>query len=172
MQNSFSVESIEIFKKQLDNLKKVLSKKPSPKQIKTNKYANNSKYLEIGYVEAELDRKFASWDWEIIQFQQIANGIVVSGKLTVITYQGLKIVRSGMAGVEIQTKSGSTELNPSTVSSKAMDRDPGRADAYALKNAAAKLGSAFGRNLNREWNYEHIPDENIINLIYQPLKKD
>jgi len=166
---SLSVERINELKKVQDNLKKALSKKPNPKAIKTNAFANDSKYLEIGYLQAELDRKFFSWDWEVKDFKQIANGIVVSGTLTVFTYTGHKIIRSGMAGVEIQTKKGAMALDPSTISSKALDRDPGRAEAYAFKNAAAKLGDAFGRNLNRSWNFEHIEDSDLINAIY---KKD
>jgi hypothetical protein len=47
-----------------------------------------------------------------------------------------------------------------------MDRDPGRADAYALKNAAAKLGNAFGRELNRKFKFEHVPNDTLLNDIY------
>jgi hypothetical protein len=160
------VESIKEFKKVMDNLYKEMSKTPKESAVKVNKYANNSKYLEIGYIEMALDRMFISWDWTVQAVQSIANGIVVTGTLTVTTVTGQKITRSGVAGVEIQTKAGSTELNPSTISSKALDRDPGRAEAYALKNAAAKLGNAFGRSLNREFKFEHIADVSIADRIF------
>lgn len=158
-------DELDKFKKVIDNQLKELSKKPDNKNVKKNKFANNSDYLEIGYIEAQLDRMFASWDWEVHGVQNIANGIVVNGTLTVTSYSGMKIKRSGVAGVEIQTKSGSTELNPATISSKAMDRDPGRAEAYALKNAAAKLGNAFGRHLNRGFQFEHIPNNELISKL-------
>jgi hypothetical protein len=159
------IDTVEQFKKVIDNQLKMLSKKPNEKAVKTNKFANNSKYLEIGYIEAQLDRLFATWDWEVLTVQQIANGIVVSGKLTVTTYAGMNIVRSGVAGVEIQTKAGAQTLDPSSVASKAMDRDPGRAEAYALKSAAAKLGNAFGRNLNRSFNHEHVPESELLTKL-------
>ena len=47
-----------------------------------------------------------------------------------------------------------------------MDRDPGRAEAYCLKNAASKLGNAFGRGLNRDFNFEHQADNEIVNKIF------
>lgn len=164
--NSVGIADITEIKHTMDNVYKVLSTKPDPKNIKTNKYANNAKYLEIGYIEAQLDRLFLSWDWEVNSVQNVANGIVVIGKLTVLTLTGNKITRSGVAGVEIQTKVGATTLTPDAIASKAMDRDPGRAEAYALKNAASKLGNAFGRGLNRDFNYEHIPDEKITDRIF------
>ena len=159
-------------KKQMDQIYSILSKNPSLKSIKTNKYANNSKYLEIGYIESQLDRLFLSWDWEVLSVQLIANGIVVNGKLTVLTHNMNRITRSGVAGVEIQTKQGATSLNVDNMSAKAMDRDPGRAEAYALKNAAAKLGNAFGRSLNRDFKFEHIADESITDRIFNNNKTE
>jgi len=160
------IGDITEIKSTMDGLYRVLSETPKPQAVKVNKFANNSKYLEIGYIEAQLDRLFLSWDWDVQSVQSIANGIVVSGKLTVLTVNGNKIVRSGVAGVEIQTKAGATTLTPDAISSKAMDRDPGRAEAYALKNAAAKLGNAFGRSLNREFKHEHIADESILDKVF------
>ena len=109
---------------------------------------------------------FLSWDWVVDGVQMMANGVVVNGTLTVYTYAGTKIARSGVSGVEIQLKKGSKEFNPFNINQKAMDRDPGRAEAYALKNAAAKLGNAFGRNLNRDFEHGHIADNNILDKIY------
>lgn len=161
------VPNIEAIKNAQDSYLKELSKNPNQKAIKRNEFANNAEYLEIGYIEAQLDRLFLNWDWEVQNVQQIANGIVVNGNLTVTTYTGTKIKRSGVAGVEIQTIKGATELNPSTISRKAMDRDAGRADAYALKNAASKLGNAFGRSLNRGFKFEHQPNDELLNNIYK-----
>ena len=162
----YESNEVQGIKDSMDGLYKVLSKRPNPKSIKQNKFANNSNYLEIGYLEAQLDRLFLSWDWVVDSVQVIANGIVVVGKLTVLTANSNKITRSGVAGVEIQTRKGATNMNPDSVASKAMDRDPGRAEAYALKNAAAKLGNAFGRGLNRQFNHEHIPDQDIMKEVF------
>lgn len=151
-----------------DNLYKELSKKPKENAVKINKYANNSKYLDIGYIEAQLDRLFLSWNWEVKEVKQMYNGIVVSGILEVFAPNGVKIIRSGVGGVEMQTesKTGKLQMDLSNMAKGAMDRDAGRAEAYALKNAASKLGNIFGRNLNRDFNLEHIPDSNLISKIY------
>lgn len=152
-------------KQTMDKIATELNKKPDPKHIKKNKFANNSNYLEIGYIQAQLDRQFLQWDWQIDNVQQIAVGVVVNGTLTVYTAAGNKIIRSGVGSVSIQTVKGSTTLDPSTIGKGAMDKDPARAEAYALKNAAAKLGNAFGRGLNRGFNHEHIPDEGLTDRI-------
>ena len=162
----YESKEIQQVKDTMDGLYKTLSKKPDPKHIKKNKYANNSNYVEIGYIEAQLDRLFLSWDWIVDSVQLIANGIVVTGKLVVKTVNGNTITRSGVAGVEIQTLKNATSLTPETISSKALDRDPGRAEAYALKNAASKLGNVFGRGLNRDFNHEHIPSQDIIRDVF------
>ena len=158
--------SISEVKKVHDNLYNELSEHPKPNAIKVNPFANNSKYLDIGYIEAQLDRMFLSWDWEVNDIKNLFNGITVFGKLTVYTIAGHKIIRSGVAGVELQMKKNATNMNPDNIASKAMDRDPGRAEAYALKNAASKLGNLFGRNLNRDYNFEHIPNEELTKKVY------
>lgn len=161
-----SLSEIADMKLTADNYMKVLSKKPNPRHVKKNPYANNADYLSIGYIEAQLDRLFLSWNWTIKSVQNIANGIVVVGDLTVKMINGNVITRSGIGGVEIQTKKGATSLNVDNIASKAMERDPGRAEAHALKNAAAKLGNAFGRGLNREFNHEHQPSEDLMDNVF------
>lgn len=167
---NIDLPSIQDIKHSMDNFYKEASKKPKPGNIRKNQYNNNAEYLEIGYIEAQLDRMFMTWDWVVDSVQVIANGIVVVGRLIVTTPNMVKITRSGVAGVEIQTRKGATSLAPDSMASKAMDRDPGRAEAYALKNAASKLGNAFGRGLNRTFNHEHIADESITDRIFNNTK--
>ena len=153
-------------KKISDNLKKEFTKKPNPKNIKVNKFANNSKYLTIGYIEAILDRHFLTWDVYVTDVQLMLNAVVVTVRVEMTTIAGSKITRMGVGASEIQTRKGSTTLDPGTISPKALEKNVPIAKSMAIKNAVASLGDAFGRNLNREYNFEHIPDENLLKNIF------
>lgn len=164
-------QGIEVLKKMAkakDNIYKRLSEHPKPQNIKRNKYAGNSEYLPIGYIESILDTLFLSWDWEVSDVKHIFNGICVYGTLTVLSPNGMKIKRAGVGSVELQveSKTGKLAMDLSNSASGAMNRDAARAEAYALKNAAAKLGNKLGRSLNREWNLEHISDDKLVDDIY------
>jgi len=49
-------EDVEQMRIRLENYLTVLHKKPNPSQVKQNKYAGNSNYLTVGYIEMELDK--------------------------------------------------------------------------------------------------------------------
>lgn len=180
--NASGIADISHIKETMDNVYKVLSTKPSVKNIKKHpflkKKVNDSRvpveYLEIGYIEAQLDRLFLSWDWEIKNAQHTVNGFVVYGTLTVLTLNGNKISRSGIGGVEYKTvkDSGKLKLDLSNMITGTMHSDPGSAESFALSNACKKLGNAFGRGLNREFNFEHIADESITDRIFNTNKKE
>lgn len=152
-------------KKSLDSFLKRISSKPKPGNLKKNKFANDAEYLEIGYIQAELDRVFHGlWSWKVSAVVQMINGVQVTGTLSVfhpVTNQWLE--RSGVAFKEFQLKKNMTTPSPENLSARALERDVPIANAEAFKNAAKTLGNAFGRNLNRQFNAEHMPDENILN---------
>ena len=158
----------EAAKDPLNNFLKETSKKPNPKLIKENKYAGNSKYLEIGYIEAKLDQVYHGlWSWEIKHAEQIINGVMIYGDLKVFhPVAQVWIVRSGIGFKEFQLSKGETERTPQNLSEKALERDVPIAAAEAFKNASKKIGNTFGRHLNREFKYGHAEDKEFINRIY------
>lgn len=167
------VNQMEQIKAPLDNFLKRVSTKPKNTAVKKNQFANNAEYLEIGYIQAELDRVYHGlWSWQISQVQSIINGIMVAGTLKVFhPVTQMWIERSGVAFKQYQLKKDVTEPVPANLSAKALERDIPIANAEAFKNACKSLGNAFGRNLNRNFDFEHIPDEKILeNLI--PLKDE
>lgn len=158
---------IEKFKPDLDNFLKRTSSKPNAKMVKKNPFANDADYLEIGYVQAEMDRVFHGlWQWEINKIEHLINGVLVSGTISVynpIANQWIK--RSGVAFKQYQLSKGAKEPTPVNLSAKALERDVPIASAEAFKNAAKTIGNAFGRHLNRKFQFEHTPDNSIINQL-------
>ena len=152
----------------LDNFLKETSKKPNPKMIKQNKFAGNSNYVEIGYIEAKLDQIYHGlWSWENIQISQMINGVACTGDLKVFhPVAQVWIVRNGVGFKEFQLAKGKSVHTPENLSSKALERDVPIAAAEAFKNAAKKLGNIFGRHLNRDFKYEHVPDKDILNNVF------
>ena len=164
-------EAVDIWQKAklpLDNFLKETSKKPKKEQVKKNQFANNSEYLEVGYIEAALDRIYHGlWTVENMKVQQMINGVSVNLELKVFhPVANVWLTRAGVAFKEFQLKKGADEPTPANLSSKALERDVPIAAAEAFKNAAKKLGNSFGRHLNRGFQFEHIPGENIIEKIF------
>lgn len=136
---------------------KLLNEAPNPKAVKTNKFANNAAYLDIGLIEAQLDRFFGSLNWSFVvsKLELQVNAIVCVGDL-IIFYKDRQIRRSGVGAAEIQLKKGSQTMDVGLISSKALERDVPKAKSQALKNAAHSLGDAFGRSLNRSYKHGYI----------------
>ena len=163
---------IEQAKHTLDNLKTKLGEYPPTSMMKTNKYANNAWYVDIGYIEAKLDQLFLNWDWVIDHTEFTINAYMVRGTLTVTTLANTKIVRAGIGASEIQLRKGSTGVGVSDIASKALERDIPKAESQALKNAASKLGNIFGRNMNRDFKFGHVADEKLMDKIYNTERDD
>lgn len=163
----YQINGIAVAKPILDNFLKRLSKQLNPKAIKKNQFANDAEYLEIGYIQAELDRVFHGlWSWNINQTTQMINGVQITGTLKVFhPIINSWIERSGVGFKEFQLKKDMTIPTPENLSKKALERDVPIANAEAFKNAAKTLGNAFGRGLNRKFNFEHQPDNDIINNL-------
>lgn len=158
----------------LDNFLNETSKKPNSKLIKQNKFAGNSSYLEIGYIEAKLDQIYHGlWTWENVKVQQMINGVAVTGELKVFhPVASTWITRTGVGFKEFQLKKGANEPTPVNLSSKALERDVPIANASAFKNAAKMIGNTFGRHLNREFKHDHYADEKLIDRIFNDNKKN
>lgn len=132
-----------------------LGQQPKKEEIQVNKQANNSQFLPIQTIEAQLDYFYNGlWSIENFTWQVVANEIVGKIDLVVMHPSGMQIRRTGAAAVQIQLKSkdkgGSgdiTEIRDKYINT--LTKDFPHLKSECLKNAAKSLGQIFGRNLNR-----------------------
>ena len=152
---------------QLNAFQKELGKTPDKRHWKQNQFANNSNYLEIGFLEMMLDRKyFGLWSLKVDEVAPLVNAVRVTVTLSVFhPVAKCWIHRSGIAAKEFQLKAGARDPLPENLSAKALERDVPIAKAEAFKNAVKSLGNTFGRSLNRKFNADFVEDEGLINRI-------
>ena len=152
---------------QLNAFQKELGKTPDKRHWKQNQFANNSNYLEIGFLEMMLDRKyFGLWSLKVDEVAPLVNAVRVTVTLSVFHPVGrVWIHRSGIAAKEFQLKAGARDPLPENLSAKALERDVPIAKAEAFKNAVKSLGNTFGRSLNRKFDSDFVPDDGLINRI-------
>lgn len=143
----------------------LLNTPPSPKAVKTNQFANNAKYLDIGLLEAQMDRFFGALNWSFVvtRLELQVNAIVCTGDL-IVFYKDRQIRRSGVGAAEIQLRKGSQTMDVSSMSPKALERDAPKAKSQAFKNAVHSLGDAFGRSLNRSYNHGFVEHREMTEL--------
>ena len=129
----------------------MINQAPPKEWIKDHPFIKGYKYLPIERVESMLRSVFQKWEWKVNDYRVIANSITVHGTLRVlepVTNEWLSY--DGLGAVDIQMKSGSTSFDFSNIVSGAIQKNLPAAESYALKDAAEKLGTIFGGNLNRK----------------------
>jgi hypothetical protein len=128
------------------NFLSVLSQIPDERQVRTNKFANNSEYLSISYIEGLLDAIFqGKWNLRHKGMQFILNSVVCDVELEVWYPDGTLIVRAGSGSCQVQVDAQTGEFKP-----KSIEKAYAASLSMAFKNAAKRLGNIFGRMLNRE----------------------
>lgn len=149
-----------------------LNEQPEEKEIALNKFANNSKYLPISFVETKLDEYFLGlWQTDSFHYSIVANEIV--GVITLKVYHPILkewLSRIGTAAVPIQQKSkdngGSGDIT--NISDKIINtlvKDFPHLEAMCIVSAAKKIGKAFGRDLNRKLEDTYQPMYTIESTI-------
>lgn len=149
-----------------NELNKLLNSEPKADWIKTNKYANNTKYVPIGIIEYLLTSIYTKWRVEVKSVQVIANSVVVTVRLFVLDpITGEWDWQDGVGASPIQTKSGAAATDFSQVNTAAVQMAAPAAETYAIKDAAEKLGKIFGKDLNRkdEMNYQPMMEAKFEN---------
>lgn len=146
--------------KAADDFCTMVNKKPSPKAIKVNKFANNSQYVEIGYMEMKLDQVTKGlWATEVLDTKLIGNSICVTVRVRFFHWHFKTwLHRDGVGACPIEVKSGSSPVDFSQINSKAISKNLPVAKSEAFKNACKSIGNLFGRHLNREFQHEYVSD--------------
>lgn len=151
-----------------DELNVLLSQNPPASWVKTNKYANNSKYLPIDKVEWLLRRIFKEFRIEITGQGVAFNGVWVTVR---VHYKhpvtGEWEYHDGIGAQELQVKSGSSAADLANINRNAISMAFPIAKSYAVKDACDHFGSAFGANLNRTEVMPYNPDEKLQDVKRQ-----
>jgi hypothetical protein len=143
----------------LQNFLKILHREPDPAEVLINKYAANTKYLPISYVEMSLDEIFFGlWETTDFRWQIVGNEIV--GSITLRVYhptEKIWITRIGAAATMIRQISGAgiTEIEKKIHNACELDFPHLKSDC--VTNAAKSLGKMFGRDLNRKFFDQYRP---------------
>ncbi len=164
----------------IQKFQQFLQRDPSPKEIRANKFAGNSKYLPISFMEMTLDEIFFGlWETKNFHTENIANEIV--GHLELRFFHPLAktwLTRTGAGAVQIQMRStekgGSGDItNIKDKIVNTLSKDYPHLKAECFRNACLSIGKMFGRDLNREFDDQYIPPikEEIKNPVTDMIQK-
>lgn len=162
---------IESTRQKAEAFCKMLHAEPDPQIIQKNKYANNSRYVPISWLEMKLDEMFfGCWETRNFHTKVVANEIVGELELRVMHPSYLTwITRVGAAAVMIQFEAEYETVNGekkklktdiTDISKKitnTLTKDYPHLKAECFRNACLSLGKSFGRDLNREFDAQYIP---------------
>jgi hypothetical protein len=157
-----------------------LQKPPAEKEVRSNKFANNSKYLPISFMEMTLDEIFFGlWQTRNFKTMNIANEIV--GEIELWVFHPIVktwLCRVGAGAVQIQMKSvekgGSGDItNIKDKIVNTLSKDYPHLKAECFRNACLSIGKMFGRDLNREFDDQYVPPikAEIINPLNEMIQK-
>ena len=151
----FQVEDID----SLQNFQKRLSGKPT-KVITEHIGGQSFQHVPIATIETLLKKFFFGlYKIEIVDYKMVVNEICVHVRISVyhpilrewLTYDGL-------SAVPVQQDAGSKVSQfMDTKKKDALHKNLPAAYAFAVKNAAKKIGNIFGAGLNRKHEDAYVP---------------
>jgi hypothetical protein len=175
-----SLEIVSIDKEVLSNLQKFqkqfLQNEPVAQELRINKYANNSRYLPISFMEMTLDEIFFGlWQTKNFTSRTVANEEV--GSLELWYFHPVAktwLCRIGAGAVQIQMiskeKGGTGDItNIKDKITNTLTKDYPHLKAECFRNACLSIGKLFGRDLNREFDDEYVP---IIREVKEPTEEE
>lgn len=176
VEQAVAVTDKDVLAKMQTFQKNFLQKEPNKAELKKNKFANNSEYLPISFLEMTMDEIFFGlWQTKNFKTTGIANEIV--GELELSYFHPIAkvwITRVGCAGVQIQyeaqkdadgnkKKVDITDIKLKIVNT--LTKDYPHLKAQCFRNACLSIGKTFGRDLNREF-------EDVYNPVIKEAKVD
>lgn len=107
-------------------------------------------YLPVDKVEFLLTRIFQEWRIEIKSVTVAFQSIVVTVRLHLRNpLTGEWFYQDGAGASPVQTDSGKSAADLAAIKSAGVQMAVPAAESYAIKDAAEKLGTLFGKDLNR-----------------------
>jgi hypothetical protein len=152
----------------LQSFQKALNAKP--KKVYTESIGGQTfQHLPIGVIENLLKKYFFGlYRIQIVDYRMIVNEISVHVRIHVY-HPILKdwLYYDGIAAVPVQQNSGSpVDQFMQTKKKDALHKNLPSAYAFAVKNAAKKIGAVFGADLNRKVEDAYVPfatEGNVLN---------
>lgn len=146
------INSLQAFQKALN---------AKPKKVYTESIGGQTfQHLPIGVIENLLKKYFFGlYRIEIVDYRMIVNEITLHVRIHVY-HPILKdwLFYDGIAAVPVQQNSGSpVDQFMATKKKDALHKNLPAAYAFAVKNAAKKIGAVFGSDLNRKVEDAYIP---------------
>lgn len=141
--------TMELSEREKENALNVLLNQPPPDVWL--KKQNNVIHLPVDKVRYLLTKIFIEWHEEIKSVQVIANSVTVILTLHYlhpITHEYLQMDGIGAAPINTKKEAGAMEWDK--VIHDSVHKCVGSAAAFALKNAAKKLGRIFGADLMKD----------------------
>lgn len=146
-----------------ESLNLLLSKEPKKDWIKTNQYANNSKYLPIDKVEYLLKKIFQQYRIEVTGQGTAFNGVWVTVRVHYVhPITGEWEFHDGIGAEALQVKSGSSPSELQNINRGALAMAFPLAKSQAIKDACHHFGKLFGADLNRKDTLSFDPDTKLI----------
>lgn len=150
-----------------NSLNILLNNDPKPEWVKQHPMTK-MKYLSIGVVEYLLTSIFQKWRVEVKEIKQVANSVVASVRLHYKNpLDGEWDFQDGVGASPLQTDSGAG-ADFTKVKTAAVQMAAPAAESYAIKDAAAKIGRIFGKDVNRK---DEV-DYNTLQDFYIDEKKE
>lgn len=148
-----------------DALSVLLNQNPIPAWVKTNKFANNAKYLPIERVEWLLAKVFKSYKIEVLSVQQLFNGVSVTVRVNYLNpINNEWMFHDGVGAAQIQTKKSASPADLMNINNNAITLCVPIAKTEAVKNACKSFGKLFGSDLNREDQITYELDASLIEM--------
>lgn len=131
--------------------KEIVNTEPPYIWVRTNKFANNSKYLPIDKIELMLDTVFTDWQIEIKSVTQLAQSIcaIVRVHYKDPVSQEWRY-HDGVGGQELKTDKGFSAASLDHIKTDAVRAGAPAAVSRAIRDACEHIGKLFGRDLNRQ----------------------
>jgi len=145
-----------------DQFNALMNAEPRKEWVKQNKYAGNSNYIPVGIVETLLQKVFKTFTVEVIREGVMFNAVYVTVRIHLkhpVTSEMFFV--DGVGAAELQTKSGASAADLSSINKGAVMMALPMAKSYAIKDAAEHLGKLFGRDLNRKETMAYTTDANL-----------
>lgn len=145
------LQSLELSEKANSKLRAfMLNQPPTENWLKKHPLYGNT-YLPIDKVEFLLTLFFGTWRVEIKQVFQIANSVCVTVRLYYRNPDtGEMEWQDGGGAAPMQVNSKSNPMDSNEIKSNAVMLALPIAETNAVKDAADKIGTIFGRDLNRK----------------------
>ena len=135
----------------LDEFNALINRNPPSKWVKTNPYANNSKYLPIDKVEYLLRKIYKDVDIEVLNVGVMFNAVYTTVRIHYThPVTGEKGFKDGVGAKQIQTKKGSSPADMANINNNAVEMALPISKTNAIKDACDTLGRIFGADLNRK----------------------